>query len=132
MDFAALDTAALHRYLNHFDLIPHIHPSPLSALDPPPPSSLVNPPRSTSRGVSPPVSITPANRPRRESREQSRRRSSRLVEEGPQRTPILADVGEVDVALAAIARRHFETHAAREFESVAEFVKVVRARRAQR
>jgi len=52
--------------------------------------------------------MTPANRPRRESKDHSRRRSSRLIEEEARsRPPILADVEEFHVVLAGIAERHF-------------------------
>lgn len=102
-----MPTAVLYRYLTQFDLIPLIHPSPLMADDPPPPSSLENPSRHQSRAPSPPPT-TPANRPRRESKEQSRRRSSRLEhEETRSRTPILADVDEVHGVLAEMAAKHF-------------------------
>lgn len=96
----------LYRYLTQFDIIPPVWPSPLSAEDPPQPSFLENPFRHTSRAPSP--LPTPANRPRRESKDQSRRRSSRLVEEELRsRPPILADVDDLHVVLAGIAERHF-------------------------
>ncbi|KAF7340161.1 hypothetical protein MVEN_01934600 [Mycena venus] len=97
----------LYRYLTQFDLVPSVYPSPLLANDPPPPMSLDNPARQGSRAPSPPAT-TPANRPRRESKDQTRRRSSRLVEEGtPSRPPILADLDELHDVLAGIAERHF-------------------------
>lgn len=100
--------AVLYRYLTQFDLVPRIHPSPLTAEDPPPPSSLDNPFRQQSRAPSPPPLTTPANRPRRESKDQTRRRSSRLIEEDIQsRTPVLADIDELHGVLAGIAERHF-------------------------
>ncbi|THH12828.1 hypothetical protein EW146_g7322 [Bondarzewia mesenterica] len=123
IDFGTLPKEALHRYLNQYDLIPHVYPSPLTALDPPPPSSLLQGPRSASRGLSPAVSITPANRPRRGSREQSRRRSSRLAEEEvPRRTPILGDVGDVERVLATIAQAHFESNVVKEGDTLAAFM----------
>ncbi|KAJ7599346.1 hypothetical protein C8J56DRAFT_916489 [Mycena floridula] len=43
VDFTKLSPATVYRYLNHFELIPNIHPSPLTAEDPPPPLSLTDP-----------------------------------------------------------------------------------------
>src|SRR6266702_2410944 len=130
MDFTTLPMEALHRYLVQYDLIPMVHPSPLTEHDPPPPPSLLEPTtRSSSRGVSPPAVTTPANRPRRESREQSRRRSSRLLEEEVRmRTPVLADVGEVQNVLASIAQRHFESQVVKEVDSLASFMCAVKGK----
>ena len=129
MDFSTLPLEALHQYLAQYDLIPAVHPSPLSAHDPPPPPSLLEPIRGSSRGASPAAVITPANRPRRESREQSRRRSSRLLEEeGRVRTPVLADVAEVQSVLASIAQRHFESQVVKEVDSLASFMCAVKGR----
>ncbi|KAI0271589.1 hypothetical protein BC834DRAFT_841181 [Gloeopeniophorella convolvens] len=128
MDFSTLPVEALHRYLVQYDLVPTVHPSPLSALDPPPPFLLLNPLRGSSRGGSP-AGVTTANRPRRESREQSRRRSSRLVEEEARmRTPVLSDIGEIQGVLASIAQRHFENQGVREVESLASFMCAVKGR----
>lgn len=128
MDFSTLPVDAIHRYLAQYDLIPTVYPSPLSVHDPPPPSLLGAPTRGPSRGGSPPAVTTPANRPRRESREQSRRRSSRLLEEeGRARTPVLADVAEVQTVLASIAQRHFEGQVVKEFDSRA-FMRAVKGR----
>ncbi len=130
MDFSTLPVDVLHRYLAQYDLIPAVHPSPLSVLDPPPPPSLLGPARGSSRGASPPAAVTTAaNRPRRESREQSRRRSSRLLEEeGRARTPVLADVAEVQTVLARIAQRHFEGQVVKEVDSLASFMCTVKGR----
>ncbi|KAI9460200.1 hypothetical protein BJY52DRAFT_1118477 [Lactarius psammicola] len=130
MDFTTLPMDALHRYLVQYDLIPVVHPSPLTVHDPPPPPSLLEPTtRSSSRGVSPPAVTTPANRPRRESREQTRRRSSRFLEEEVRmRTPVLADVGEVQTVLASIAQRHFESQVVREVDSLASFMCAVKGK----
>jgi hypothetical protein len=128
MDFSTLPVEALHRYLAQYDLIPAVHPSPLSVHDPPPPPSLLGPIRGSSRGASPPAVTTPANRPRRQSREQSRRRSSRLLEEGRARTPVLADVAEVQSVLASIAQRHFESQVVKEVDSLASFMCAVKGR----
>ena len=130
MDFSTLPAEALHRYLAHYDLIPVVHPSPLSAHDPPTPPSLLEPIPESSRGPSPPAvnTHTLANRPRRESREQSRRRSSRLLEEGRVRTPVLADVAEVQSVLARIAQRHFESQVVKEVDSLASFMCAVKGR----
>jgi hypothetical protein len=102
----------------------------LSVHDPPPPPSLLEPARSSSRGTSPIAAVsTPANRPRRESREQSRRRSSRLLEEeGRTRTPVLADVAEVQNVLAGIAQRHFEGQVVKEVDSLASFMCAVKGK----
>ena len=129
MDFSTLPAEALHRYLAQYDLIPVVHPSPLSAHDPPAPPSLLEPNRASSRGVTPPAVMTVANRPRREPREQNRRRSSRLLEEeGRVRTPVLADVAEVQSVLANIAQRHFEGQVVKEVDSLASFMCAVKGR----
>ncbi|KAI9512309.1 hypothetical protein F5148DRAFT_1273768 [Russula earlei] len=129
MDFSTLPVEALHRYLVQYDLIPAVHPSPLSVHDPPPPPSLLGPIPASSRAASPPAVTTPANRPRRESREQNRRRSSRLLEgEGRVRTPVLADVAEVQSVLAHIAQRHFEGQVVKEVDSLASFMCAVKGR----
>jgi len=128
MDFSTLPVDALHRYLAQYDLIPVVHPSPLSAHDPPAPPSLLEANQGPSRGASPPAVTTLANRPRRESREQSRRRSSRLLEEGRLRTPVLADVAEVQSVLAGIAQRHFESQVVKEVDSLASFMCAVKGR----
>ncbi|KAH7926197.1 hypothetical protein BV22DRAFT_1063441 [Leucogyrophana mollusca] len=122
IEFKNMPTTALYRYLSHFNLIPMIHPSPLSAADPPAPSYLLDPFRYGSRGISPVVMTTPANRPRRDPKEQSRRRSSRLLEESQGRTPILADVAEVHAVLAEMAERHFLDHMVNEIDTLASFM----------
>ena len=125
MDFSTLPVEALHRYLAQYDLIPVVHPSPLSVHDPPPPPSLVGPIRGSSRGASPPVVTTPANRPRRE---QSRRSSRLLEEEDRARTPVLADVAEVQSVLASIAQRHFEGQIVKEADSLVSFMGAVKGK----
>ncbi|KAI0043890.1 hypothetical protein FA95DRAFT_1562849 [Auriscalpium vulgare] len=127
MDFQSLPLDALHRYLAQYDLIPNVHPSPLSALDPPPPATLLQGRGDGASRAGTPAAITAANRVRRESREQSRRRSSRLVEDEAQgRTPILADVAEVQNVLAKIAQGHFEGQGVKELESLASFMCMVK------
>jgi hypothetical protein len=129
MDFSTLPVDAVHRYLAQYDLIPAVHPSPLSAHDPPAPPSLLEPIGESSRGPSPPAVNTLANRPRREQREQNRRRSSRLLEEeGRVRTPVLADVAEVESVLAGIAQRHFEGQVVKELDNLASFMCAVKGR----
>ncbi|EGN94103.1 hypothetical protein SERLA73DRAFT_188687 [Serpula lacrymans var. lacrymans S7.3] len=123
IDFTSLSSAALYRYLTHFDIIPMVYPSPLTAEDPPPPSSLQDPSRHGSRGPSPFTIITPANRPKRDPKEQSRRRSSRLLEDDiTSRAPILADVDEVHAVLAGLAERHFRDHIVNEIDTLASFM----------
>ncbi|KIJ59820.1 hypothetical protein HYDPIDRAFT_99917 [Hydnomerulius pinastri MD-312] len=123
IDFKNLPIATLHRYISHFNLIPIIYPSPLTAADPPTPSFLLDPTlRQSSRGLSPLVIPTPANRPRREPKDQSRRRSSRLLEESETRTPVLADVAEVHTVLAALAEKHFQDHMINEIDTLASFM----------
>jgi len=76
--------------------------------------------------------MTAANRPRREPRDQNqqtRLRSSRLLEEeGRVRTPVLADVAEVQSVLANIAQRHFESQVVKEVDSLASFMCAVKGR----
>ncbi|KAH7884012.1 hypothetical protein F5I97DRAFT_1633940 [Phlebopus sp. FC_14] len=122
IDFKGIPTTTLHRYISHFSIIPVIHPSPLTAADPPAPSFLLEPARHSSRGLSPLVVPTPANRPRREPKDQSRRRSSRLLEENEVRTPILADVAEVHTILANIAEKHFQEDMVNEIDTLAAFM----------
>jgi hypothetical protein len=106
--FTSMPIAVLYRYLSHYDLVPTVYPSPLTADDPPAPSLLEN--DSHQRSPTPTVqATTPANRPRRESKEQNRRRSSRLAEDDARgRMPVLADIDELHRVLAGIAERHFK------------------------
>jgi hypothetical protein len=95
VEFNKMSIDELHRYVAQFDIVPAVHPSPLLPDDPPVPMYLGTVTRHASRAPSPP-SQTPANRPRRESRE-AQRRSSRLLEDDlpPYRTPALADIAEL-------------------------------------
>lgn len=96
----------LHRYMTQFDIVPPIYPSPMLPDDPPAPAYLGTAPRHASRAPSP-LNQTPANRPRRESRE-AQRRSSRLLEDDiPYRTPALADISELQGVLAKMVEKHF-------------------------
>ncbi|KAK7468450.1 hypothetical protein VKT23_002962 [Stygiomarasmius scandens] len=95
-----LSSVQLHRYLDHYDLVPIIYPLPISAENPPPPHSLAN-----SHHLPPPPQITPANRPRRDFRD-----TDFDPPEGhpfQTRAPILNDVQEVHAVLAGIAQKHF-------------------------
>lgn len=81
------------------------------------------------------LSATPANRPQRrsrESKEASRRRSSRLLEEetrvGLEQAPVLADVGEIHNVLANIAQRHFKESTVKEVDTLASFMCAVKAK----
>ncbi|KAG2160235.1 uncharacterized protein EDB93DRAFT_1074561 [Suillus bovinus] len=123
IDFRNMSTAGLYRYLSHFSLIPPVYPSPLIAADPPSPDSLLDPVRQNPRGLSPFTTIsTSGNRLRRDTKDPSRRRSSRLLEENESRTPILADIAEIQTILAAIAERHFQDHAVSEIDTLASFM----------
>lgn len=122
VDFRNMPTAGLYRYLSHFNLIPPVYPSPLTAADPPSPDSLLDPVRQNPRGLSPFTISTSGNRPRRDTKDPSRRRSSRLLEESESRTPILADIAEIQAILAAIAERHFQDHAVSEIDTLASFM----------
>ena len=138
IDFTALPTDALHRYLAHFDLIPDLDPSPLSIEDPGPPSGLLRP-RNTlaphghalrqGSTASPGPTGTSGNRARREPGG-NRRRSTRLVEEErvPAPPPVYGDVGEVDGMLAAIAERHFREQEVKEVDTLAAFMCAVQAK----
>ncbi|KAI0825352.1 hypothetical protein BC628DRAFT_1410389 [Trametes gibbosa] len=140
IDFAALPTDALHRYLAHFDLIPDLDPSPLGVEDPGPPVSLLRAKshvaphghalRQTSTASPGPVPPgTAASRARRDGGA-SRRRSSRLVEEErvPVPAPVYGDIGEVDGVLAAIAERHFREQEVKEVDTLAAFMCAVHAK----
>ncbi|KAG5646872.1 hypothetical protein DXG03_001948 [Asterophora parasitica] len=106
VEFVKMPMPVLYRYLTQYDIVPHVYPSPMTAEDPAPPSSLENPFRYSPHEPSPPL-LTPANRPRRDPKEQSRRRSSRLLEETRNRAPILADLEELHVVLAGLVDKHF-------------------------
>lgn len=109
VEFSKMPLSVLYCYMTQYDIVPDVRPSPLTAEDPPSPISLANPHRHSPRAFSPPAQTTPANRPRRESKEQSRRRSSRLLEEESRsRTPILADADEIQSVLAGIVEKHFK------------------------
>ncbi|KAF5355749.1 hypothetical protein D9756_003960 [Leucocoprinus leucothites] len=108
VEFSKMPISVLYCYMTQYDIVPDIRPSPLSPEDPPSPVSLANPHRPSPRALSPPAQATPANRPRREPKEQNRRRSSRLLEEESRsRTPILADADEIQSVLAGIVEKHF-------------------------
>ncbi|CCM06352.1 uncharacterized protein FIBRA_08609 [Fibroporia radiculosa] len=135
VDFSTLPLSVLHEYLVQFDLVPDVDPSPLIADDPPPPSSLLRPRGHGRRHAStaspaPSLSITPANRPRRDVT--GRRRSARLIEDerGSELSvvPILADGDDVHGMLAAVAQRHFREHAVKEVDTLASFMYAVRAK----
>lgn len=135
VDFSALPTSALHEYLVQYDLVPEIDPSPLTADDPPPPSSLLRPRIHARRHVStaspgPSLPVTPANRPRRDLG--SRRRSARLVEDDQMSDqsviPILADLDELHTVLAKVAERHFREHTVKEVDALSTFMCAVRAK----
>ena len=90
---------------------------------PPAPSILLDPTPQSSRGLSPLATHTPGIRPRRDPKDQSRRRSSRLPEENESRTPILADIAEVHTILASIADKHFQQeHTVDEIDTLASFM----------
>jgi hypothetical protein len=76
----------------------------------------------SSRALSPLVIPTPANRPRRDPKDQSRRRSSRLLEENETRTPIMSDVADVHTLLATLAERHFQDYVVNEIDTLASFM----------
>ncbi|KAH0838711.1 hypothetical protein J3R83DRAFT_7041 [Lanmaoa asiatica] len=122
IDFKSLPMTTLHRYISHFNLIPLINPSPLTFADPPTPAFLLEPMAHSSRALSPLVIPTPANRPRRDPKDQSRRRSSRLLEENETRTPILSDVADVHTLLATLAERHFQDYVVNEIDTLASFM----------
>ncbi|KAH0590188.1 hypothetical protein J132_01717 [Termitomyces sp. J132] len=107
VEFVKMPTPVLYKYLVQFDIVPHVYPSPMTAEDPAPPSTLENSSRQSPLEPSPPL-VTPANRPRRDPKEQNRRRSSRLLEETRSRTPILADIDELHTVLAGIVEKHFK------------------------
>jgi len=103
-----MPSSVLYCYMAQYDIVPDVRPSPLTSEDPPSPMSLASLHRPLSRALTPPAQTTPANRPRREPKEQNRRRSSRLLEEEARsRTPILADAHEVHSVLAGIIESHF-------------------------
>lgn len=124
MDFEALPTATLHRYLLAWNLIPPLEL--LSSSIPPLPSTLLM------QGAVPEhePSITPANRPRRESKDgHSRRRVSSQSIEGDT-VAVMADVDGVHHAFAAIAEQHFQQRpAVKEIETLTNFLAVANRNR---
>ena len=140
VDFATLPADALHRYLACFDLIPELEPSPLTAEDPGPPTSLLRARshlpahghalrRTSTASPGPGGPGTTANRPRRDPGA-SRRRSSRLVEEEriPAPPPVYGDLAEVNGVLAGIAERHFREYEVKEVDTLAAFMCAVKAK----
>ncbi|KIY45698.1 hypothetical protein FISHEDRAFT_60845 [Fistulina hepatica ATCC 64428] len=136
IDFSKFDLPTLYKYLETFDLLPAVYPSPLSASDPSPPPVLKY--SNLLRHTSPPPPqhaslVTPANRPRRDLREKEReaeaRRSLRLLEEDELlrgRPPIRNDVNELKSVLASIAENHFKGDKdwdKSEVETLAEFIR---------
>lgn len=107
VEFDKMTMQVLQRYLIQHEIVPRVFPSPLQPDDPPSPWALADPQQAPPPPSSP--TLTPANRPRREPKEsQSRRRSTRLLEEEIRsRAPILADRVELQASLASIAERHF-------------------------
>jgi len=127
MDFAALPPASLHRYLVTWNLVPPM--DMLSSTVPALPSSIMI---AQARAVTPEstttaVGVTPANRPRREHKDGSKRRSSRLVEdEMTENVAVMADVEASHHAYALIAERHFQQKpAAKEVEVLTNFLHAV-------
>ncbi|KAF9258280.1 hypothetical protein L218DRAFT_826259, partial [Marasmius fiardii PR-910] len=110
IDFPSRPSPFIHRYLNHFDLVPTIRPIPTSAEDPPPPYTFLNPHHYIHPPSRPgsPTSATPVNRPRRTVASRS---ASTLTGQIPisARTSILADVAELHGVLATLAERHFKS-----------------------
>ncbi|KAF9535795.1 hypothetical protein CPB83DRAFT_842352 [Crepidotus variabilis] len=105
VEFEKMPMAILQRYLIQYEVVPRVYPSPLQPDDPPSPWALADPQLMPPPPSSP--ALTPANRPRRESKD-TRRRSSRLLEEEIRtRAPILADRVELQGSLATIVERHF-------------------------
>ncbi|KAF8338143.1 uncharacterized protein EI90DRAFT_2546247 [Cantharellus anzutake] len=139
VNFTSIPIEMLNIYTHKYDLVPPIYPSPASAFDPPPPAHLINPPAHLRRSISPSLSIggvMSANRPRRDPSkakgDQSRRRSSRLLEEElgwrDRRSPILADIDEAHAAIAAIVQRHYDQQVIRESDAITQFVHAVRVK----
>lgn len=135
VDFRDLPIAALYRYMAHFDLLPPVYPSPLTAYDPLPANVLLDRPplpQEQPRGLTPPASSTPANRPRRDPKlgGKDRRRSSRLGDDdeldGLARTPIQADTEDLHLVLASMCQSHFQDNplspVPREVEVLASFM----------
>ncbi|KAF6766418.1 hypothetical protein DFP72DRAFT_1039057 [Ephemerocybe angulata] len=107
VEFNKMTIDVLHRYMSQFDIVPAVYPSPMLPDDPPVPASIGNA-----------TTQTPANRPRRESRE-AQRRSSRLLEDDlPYRTPALADLGDLQGVLSKIVEKHFRESLAVKREEV--------------
>ncbi|KAF7972583.1 hypothetical protein HWV62_38572 [Athelia sp. TMB] len=122
IDFKKMSTETLYGYIAQYDLIPPIVPSPLSALDPPPPLFLEHTSRQNSLAPSPAPLTTPANRPRRDPKD-SRRRHSRFQDDDiAKRTPILSDVNEFNGVLADIAEKHFRETNLKEVDTLASFM----------
>lgn len=140
VDFSTLPTDALHRYLACFNLIPEVVPSPLTAEDPGPPSSLLKSRedtaphghalrRTSTASPGPGGSGTGASRGRRDGGA-NRRRSSRLVEDERQggAPAVYSDLGEVEVVLATLAERHFRENEVKEVDTLTAFMCAVKAK----
>ncbi|KAF5382256.1 hypothetical protein D9757_008949 [Collybiopsis confluens] len=109
VDFIRMPASSIHQYLQTFDLIPSIRPLPSSADEPQPPYTLGPAAHQQTRLASPPPPPQPTastNRPRRDPREMFTRHSTRH-DDFPYRTPILADLYELQAVLASLAEKHF-------------------------
>lgn len=136
VDFTALSDVELREYLDKYDLVPHIFPSPSSSTTPPPPNHLMNPPPmiprrelspSPSLGLSTGGIVSAARRRGGNGlSSKDRRRSSRLVEEESgwrdMRKPILSDIEDAHNAMAVIAQRHYDREMVRDQETITAFL----------
>lgn len=130
VDFHSLPADALRRYLVQADAMPLLFPSPCSTENPPLPSSLLAVQAPVPRVSTPVPTATPANRPKRDPKDASRRRSSRLQEEDARcrRAPILADAEAVHDVLATLSERHFEKQGIKEGDALQQFLLAVKTR----
>ena len=141
----------MHQYLVQFDITPMLHPSPISALSPPPPETLLDPqPGQPIKFHSPTTTVTtPAdhnahhrvadpNRPTPQQQQHDHSifsaRHYRSVDDdedsaGPpssHRTATLADIADLDIVLARIAERHFRDESVHDLDTLATFHALVK------
>ncbi|KAF9785901.1 hypothetical protein BJ322DRAFT_1020077 [Thelephora terrestris] len=154
VDFTTLPREVVQQYLVQFDITPVLHPSPISAMSPPPPETLLGPqPGRPIRFPSPTATvamledddgqqhhqITNTNvRPSPQQRQPDRSMFSVKHHCSPDdeddvagsssfhRTVTLADIADLDIVLARLAERHFREGPVHEMDTLATFLALVK------